>query len=336
MLNKITPHLLYQFKSESELVSAIAELSENFTKNRSQLSHYLSDPRLVSAYTAFYFTTNYPKLAASLNWLSSIEREELNSYQLIDVGAGPGTLSLAWREIFNSSPIMLESSPLMREQASNLFKALYQEEACFDISKAQERKLLLFSHSLNEMGAAAGIDYVEQVKPQKVWLMEPGTKESFKVALEFRDQLIRKGFSLIFPCPSSSRCPMQGSEDWCHQYLKVTHDPEVERLTQLAQKDRRSLPMVVMMFEKSHGSMEKDQARIVRVFPETKFSFEWQVCLSDNNQLQLVNFQLLFKSLTKEQKKLISQWRAGEKISYEIEKEMRDSHRIKLRIDKSE
>ena len=68
-LSEIMPHLLYQFKSESDLVKAIEEISLKFTKERSNIGDYLKDPRLVSAYTVFYLLTNIPKLEAVLKWL---------------------------------------------------------------------------------------------------------------------------------------------------------------------------------------------------------------------------------------------------------------------------
>ena len=151
-LSDLIPHLLHDFKAESDLVRAIEEISLKFTQKREHIEDYLQDPRLVSAYTAFYLTTNLPKLQAVTEWLTSPEREELKEFDLIDVGAGPGTFSLAWREVIGTESAMIETSKLMKEQAAKLFRGLHREEAIFKPELLKRKKLLLFGHSLNEMG----------------------------------------------------------------------------------------------------------------------------------------------------------------------------------------
>jgi hypothetical protein len=59
-LAEIIPHLLYAFPHESDLVTAIQEISRKFTTDRAKIGDYLKDERLVSAYTAFYLATNGP------------------------------------------------------------------------------------------------------------------------------------------------------------------------------------------------------------------------------------------------------------------------------------
>lgn len=331
-LSELLPHLLWANSSEHDLIKAVEELSENFTKDRSKISTYLSDPRLVSAYTAFYLSTNVPKLEAVLKWLKPSELEELEDYELIDVGAGPGTFSLAWRELIGTKSVMIETSSVMREQAKKLFQGLYQEEALFDLKQIMKKKLLLFGHSLNEMGLEAGLEYLQKTNPDKVWMIEPGTKEMFQLALKFREKMLKLGWSIRFPCPSSSSCPMEGSDDWCHQYLNVRHSDDVERLTQLAGRDRRNLPITVMMFEKNEMKKEESTARIVRVFPQTKFSHEWQVCLKSHDQLMLQRFELPFKLNSKAEKKAIESLLAGDEIHFEIEKDLSERKRVRLKL----
>lgn len=333
-LSELTAYLLHDFKSESDLIRAIEEISLKFTQKREHIEDYLLDSRLVSAYTAFYLTTNFPKLQAVTEWLTIPEREELKEFDLIDVGAGPGTFSLAWRELIGNQSAMIESSKLMREQAVKLFQGLYSEEAIFAPDKLKRKKLLLLGHSLNEMGVAAAFDYITKYSPDKIWLLEPGTKQSFAQALALRERLIRHHWQLRFPCLSSASCPMSGGEDWCHQYLHVRHDPEVERLTQLAGRDRRNLPMTVMMFEKTNTVHHSAQSgRIVRVLKATKFSYEWQVC---NHENKLMHVEVPFKQFNKQELKEIDKYLSGHEISFDIIKELNEKWRVKLYIEKSE
>ncbi len=319
------PHLLHEFASEADLVKAVGELSKAFTTDRGNIQKYLSDPRLVSAYTAFYLTTNIPKLEAVLSWLTPDYRAEILQHELIDVGAGPGTFSVAWKELGGGDGVMLETSQLMRDQAARLLP-----KARFTLAELVKPRLLLFGHSLNEMGVEAGLKYVSEAKPAHVWLIEPGTKEVFALALEFRRRMIRDGWQVRYPCLGMGECPMNGTEDWCHQYVHVRHDPEVERLTQLAQRDRRLLPLTVLMFEREPiAKRDENLARIVRTLPATKFSHEWEVCREEKG-LKLERFQLPFKSYPKSEKKAVEALLAGSLIQFETDKQMVDSRRIRL------
>jgi ribosomal protein RSM22 (predicted rRNA methylase) len=326
------PHLLHQFASEADLVKAVGELSAAFTTDRANLQKYLSDPRLVSAYTAFYLTTNLPKLAAVMSWLTPDFRADILQHELVDVGAGPGTFCYAWKELGGGESIMLETSKLMREQAARLLP-----QARFALGDKHKPRLLLFGHSLNEMGVEAGLKYVSDAKPEHVWMIEPGTKEVFALALEFRRRMIRDGWHVRYPCLGMGECPMSGRDDWCHQYVDVRHDADVERLTQLAQRDRRHLPLTVMMFEREPiARRDENLARIVRTLPATKFSHEWQVCRGEG-ELELERFQLPFKSYPKAERKAVEALLAGSLIQFEVEKVTSDYRRIRLlRKDNSE
>jgi hypothetical protein len=328
-LAEITPHLLHQFASEADLVKAIGELSVAFTKDRGSIDRYLKDARLVSAYTAFYLTTNLPKLEGVLSWLTPEFRQEVLGYQLIDVGAGPGTFSLAWKLLGGKGePVLWESSPLMREQAQRLLQGLTSTTAKFDGLGAGEHRLLLFGHAANEMGEAEVWRYIEKANPETVLFIEPGTPEVFQLMLKLRARFVSKQWDIAYPCLSSATCPMGGT-DWCHQFLNVRHAPDVERLTQLAHKDRRTLPIITHIYRRSPVPKPvANQARLVRTFPGTKFSFEWEVCRPVGSELFIESFQLLHKEFSKAEAKVVERLRAGHLVSWESSKTVGQSRRI--------
>jgi ribosomal protein RSM22 (predicted rRNA methylase) len=91
----------------------------------------LSDKRLVSAYTAFYLTTNMPKFAAVLEWMPEEWLADLKTSHLIDLGSGPGTFTMAFREWLGKEALgitQIETSALMREQAHKLWQGMYPDE----------------------------------------------------------------------------------------------------------------------------------------------------------------------------------------------------------------
>ena len=325
-LSVLTPHLLHQFKSEHDLIKAIEELSVKFTQDRNRISDYLKDERLTSAYVAFYFTTNLPKLQAVMEWLPKDWKERVKSSALIDVGSGPGTFSVAFREWVNApvSLKMIETSQVMQKQAKKIFDGLYAEEN-LENGFSEKEKFMLFGHSANEMGPDAALKYVSQYDPQDILFIEPGTKDFFPKMLKIREALIKKGYSVIFPCPLQTKCPLENStEDWCHQFIKVSHSVDVERLTQLVKKDRRNMPLTVFGFSKT--PVKNPSSRILRILPETKFSFEWDVC--HLNQAQ--HYQLMKKSLSKNTLKDLSSIKAGDTLNFKVVSEHQDYKRVTI------
>jgi hypothetical protein len=328
-LSDVLPHLLYQFKSESELLLSIQEISQKFTTERARISDYLNDPRLVSAYTAFYLLTNFPKLQRVLEWMPREWVSMIRNSSLIDLGAGPGTYSLAWKALGNGGEVyQVETSELMRLQGKRIWDGHYQDKL-FQSPQWEwevEKGLLLFGHSMNEMGLEEAIRYIEKIKPEHILFIEPGTKGFFQQMLQMRSYLLSQGFHLLFPCPSSLKCPMEGTENWCHQFLKVKQGEEVERLSQMVHLDRKLLPLTVGAYSRSF-QCRNPKERLVRVLPETKFSFEWEVC--HHNHLE--RYQLMKRGLSRSEEKVIGNLLSGDSISTEVTKTLDHIKRVRLK-----
>jgi hypothetical protein len=329
-LSELQPYLLYQFKSESDLLKAIEEISIKFTKDRNKIGDYLKDPRLVSAYTAFYLLTNFPKLNEVLKWMPSDWIEELKNCDFIDLGAGPGTFSLAWKELGAKGDFyQVELSQLMREQGKKIWEGFHQEKLYQGIKwewKTEKPRFLLFGHSANEMGAAAAISYIEKINPDHILFIEPGTKDFFPAMLEIRNYLLSHDHAVLYPCPNSLECPMKNSaEDWCHQFIQIKQDAEIERISQMARKDRKLLPLTVHAYSKTFKTKNPAE-RIVRVLPETKFSMEWEVC----HENILEHYQIMQRDLSKKVSKELSGLLAGVSVETEVVKILERSKRVKV------
>lgn len=328
LLKDCLPHLLYQFKSEHQLLEAIRELSDKFTRNRGQIGDYLKDERLASAYTAFYLTTNYPKLAAVLKWMPLEWIEQIKKAPFIDLGAGPGTFSLAWKDQLGGDQFyQIETSSVMRQQAKKLWEGLHAKTALHQLAMAEELpgSMLLFGHSANEMGAQKAISYIEKIRPDHILFVEPGTKEFFPEMLKIRQHLLLHDYHILFPCPKAASCPMEKKDDWCHQFIQVTHDEEVERLSQMVRKDRRLLPLTVQAYSRTFKA-DNPQERLVRVFPETKFALEWEVCHLN----QLERYQIMKRDLSKQEVKDLLKVLAGASLESELIKEFDQYKRVKI------
>lgn len=327
-LTQIMPLLLHTFKGEHDLLKAIEELSAKFTKDRQNISDYLKDERLTSAYTAFYLTTNMPKLEAVFEWMPGEWLERFKEATFIDLGAGPGTFSIAFREYVGAAVKIqqIETSSVMREQAKKLWDGLYPGEPL--VQTATGEKVLFFGHSANEMGPEVALKYIRDIDPDHILFIEPGTKDFFPKMLAIREVLLKKGFNILYPCPTHETCPLQGSsDDWCHQFIQVKQDSEVERLSQIAKKDRRNLPLIVHAFSKTF-KRTNPSSRVIRVLPETKFSYEWEAC--ELNHLK--HYQIMKRGLSKDAQKLLSETLAGAALEVETEKELEKSKRVKIKM----
>jgi ribosomal protein RSM22 (predicted rRNA methylase) len=333
-LSTLLPFLIHQFKSEPDLIKAIEELSFKFTRQRNKISDYLHDPRLVAAYTAFYLVTNIPKLNEVLKWMPEDWIKSLKECDFIDLGAGPGTFSLSWKEFSNSNHefYQIESSKLMKEQALKIWEGLnygkLHQSSRWEWN-TERPKFLLFGHSANEMGADVAIEYIEKINPEHILFIEPGTKDFFGVMLKIREYLLNKKYSVLYPCPNATACPMSNSNDWCHQFIQIKQDQEIERISQMARKDRKLLPLTVHAYSREF-SKDNPAERLVRVLPETKFSFEWEVC----HKNQLEKYQIMKRDLDKQVTKELANVLAGLSLETELVKVLEHSKRVKIKAFK--
>lgn len=328
-LKVIKPHLLTQFKSDRELIQAIDKLSANFTHSRVNINEYLNDEKLVSAYTAFFLLTNFQKLEEVFK-LANIDLDNFKDYEFFDIGSGPGTFSLALLALNATMDItLIEKSILMREQAKKLISNIYPladikyYNSDFKYPIKKKKRFGLFGHSSNEMGIETTLKYIETLDLDFILFIEPGTKDYFHEALRIRSKLL-ESYDILYPCLTKLSCPLNPDKDWCHQYLKVSHSVDVERISQMAKKDRRNFPILVHVFSKESLTKELSEGhgRIIRVFKPTKFSLEWQVCMEEN---KLIDLQIMTRAFSKKEIKELQSIKSGELIKFKIVKSLEEN-----------
>lgn len=331
---EIKPHLLISNITEAEVVKLINEMSIKFTKKRDQISDYVFEHRHVSAYASFYLPTNIPKLHFLLSQLPVSILEDFKNRPFIDMGCGPGTFSLAWKMLLSIGAhveiVGVDSSQIMLDQAEKIIKGFFPKdkfETHRKISEKKENSVLFFGHSINEMGLNKAQDQIMTIDPEYVIWIEPGTSEVFLELKKLRS-ILTDHYDVLYPCPSSFDCP----NDWCHQVLRTSHDQSIERLSQLVSLDRKILPMTAHVYKrKSKNKSAETNATIIRYIQETKFSFEYEICYFDQNENKNIIIEIQKKQLSKEQEKYFKHSSVGEKISFDIEKDLGKKWRVKLR-----
>lgn len=340
-LNKLKSALLEPNISEHNIVKNLSLVSKGFTSQRDKITDYVRDREMVSAYTLFYLPSNIPKLSYVFDMLPSSLIEEIKSSQVVDLGTGPGTFAFALEEYFDGEidVVGVDSSKIMVEQANKINKELYQNERIsFDTSIPMEFKdgTLLLGHSLNEMGVKNLLKIIDEFEPRTLILIEPGTSDVFKEILKVRNAMRDLRYNCAYPCADlNSSCPVakkleDGTEDWCHQVLRMTHESDFERLSQIAKLDRKTMPLIAHVYSKMEGT-QSVKARMIRFLRESKFSFDWEVCYLKEGRLTTAKFEIVKRNLSKKEIKKLQKVSVGIDFNFELLKEISSSHmRVKL------
>lgn len=332
-LEQVRPHLLVNI-SEPEMVRLINEMSAKFTKKRDQINDYVMEHRHVSAYAAFYLPTNIPKLHFLLSKLPEDILEDFKNRPFIDMGTGPGTFSLAWKLLLKTmghvEMIGVDSSQIMLDQATKIMNGFFPKDKFQAVRKYEEENsnsVLFFGHSINEMGREKAQDHIMTIDPEYVIWIEPGTSELFSELKDLRDIMLDH-YDVIYPCPSSAACP----NVWCHQVLRTTHEPTIERLSQLVSLDRKTLPMTAHVYRRKSKVAVTSSPTVIRYIQETKFSFEYEVCFFENGENKNAVIEIQKKHLSKEEEKHFKHSNVGDKISFEVEKMIGEKMRVRLNL----
>jgi ribosomal protein RSM22 (predicted rRNA methylase) len=330
---ELRPHLLIPNITEPEVVKYIKEMSMKFTQKRDQITDYVLDHRQVSSYASFYLPTNMPKLHFLLSKLPQDVLEDFKNRPFIDMGSGPGTFSLAYKMLMEVPAhveiIAVDSAQIMLDQATKLMEGFFPGDKFQTARKFSEKKsnsILFFGHSINEMGIDKVQSQIMITDPEYVMWIEPGTSELFHELKKLRSNIL-DSYDALYPCPSSAGCP----SDWCHQVLRTSHDPSIERLSQLVSLDRKILPMTAHVYRRKKTQPVLNSPVTIQFLNETKFSFEYEVCMvNENKDNRTAVIEIQKKQLSKEEEKAFKNADVGERFDFEVEKVVQNKLRVKL------
>lgn len=353
-LSEVKPFLLTPKLDDRKLASILEKIKVMYTIDRKGLPSKKWSRDEVSAYAAFYLTTNAVKFEWAMDQLTEKVRQELSECDVIDFGTGPGTYLLAFNRYFSDAAgtmIGVDKEELMLDQAHELVKGLFPQGK-FQFtdqlpSRGSTRKrLLIFGNSCNELSTKEINDVIEKINADFVLFIEPGTPVVYDQIMDLRESFKKKGFSSLYPCPSLDfDCPVkkrvdEGKEDWCHQVWRGTHDHGVERLGQLAKIDRKAMPMIIHLYSRESigGQSAQDvKARFIRYLNETKYAFSWEVCLQEEGTLKVCHFEIMKKGLSKKEQKAFKKLSVGQNFNFEVLKKISDEHyRVSVTIEAQE
>ncbi len=329
----IRPYLLNPELSDGDIIKLVKEMSLKFTQKREHIEDYVLSEDLVSAYTALYLPTNIPKLHFLLTKIPDDVLQDFYKRPFIDIGSGPGTFSLGYKLLmgseFTGECIAVDSSDVMLEQSRSLMSGFFPDDAFVATKKFKEQKkesILFFGHSINEMGINRAMDFITTIDPEYIIWIEPGTSDLFSELKKLRSNIL-DGYDVLYPCPSNAGCPAS----WCHQVLRTSHASSVERISQLVSLDRKILPMTAHVYRRKNQPFQTHSPTIIRYINETKFSFEYETCFSEEEKNKNAVIEIQKRDLSKEEEKMFKNSDVGEKIEFDVTKNINGKLRVKLK-----
>ncbi|HLU47730.1 MAG TPA: small ribosomal subunit Rsm22 family protein, partial [Planctomycetota bacterium] len=236
--------------------ASLRELFELFTTRRSQLPrlNYLDDPRLRLAYLRYHVPLNVARATCVLEDVLRMRPEAAEWENVVDLGAGPGSASLATLARLPSTTrrhyVLTDRSrgalKLARELLESTARGLGAEppkittriEKLPSIPAIEPRSIVWLAMVLNELLASGkrGFDPVALVRriearmPERsiLILVEPAQREPGRRLLEVRDVFAAsRAWRILGPCTHARSCPLlrAAHRPWCHFHFEWEADP---------------------------------------------------------------------------------------------------------------
>ncbi len=211
-----------------ELRAAAGAVSDRYRERGGALQ--IANDAEARAYLATRFPATYSAAKRAMQITSKIVPAYLPQ-RMLDVGAGPGTVALAAREIWGPTMMtMIEPNEHLRTAGQALFDRLFMpaEWMIQSINHAGligNYDLVTAGYVLNELPEAdldKALHKLWKATGALLLLIEPGTPQGSKVIQRARDLLTRHGAYILAPCPQSGPCPLRNLTDrWCHFSVRV-------------------------------------------------------------------------------------------------------------------
>ena len=227
------------------LESAAAQLSTRFTVDRpAAFRDYSSDPHSLAAYGSLFFPQTFARVSVVIDeCLGSLAFSDVRpptALQILDLGCGTGSATLAAALILQNRPLLLQAvdhAPAALASLRRLFDDCHPLWPAATLSThardAQEDglpgvfDLILASFVLNELfpdGSDPRADVWLQNQLLRLSpngcliLLEPAGTSACNRLQRLRDRLVRNPeFTVVAPCPHRQPCPMFGANcGYCH------------------------------------------------------------------------------------------------------------------------
>jgi ribosomal protein RSM22 (predicted rRNA methylase) len=180
-----------------------------------------------------YVAARLPATYAANHYVFSEILKADESYSppsMLDMGAGPGTSTLAGVHVFPSiqSVTLSEPNAPLRQIGKVIFgQAIptlavdwhdYNLTAIERHKNIQNHAVIVLSYVLNEAGVHQDcLNYLWQHCDDYMIVIEPGTPTGADVIQQVRNWAVNNHIHILAPCPHANKCPMiEQTSQWCH------------------------------------------------------------------------------------------------------------------------
>lgn len=276
--------LLAQYTHSLDRPKAIAEAVLKLS------DHYQSDtritpwnsPEFVVAYAAYFFPLNYMRNLKLWNEAKNVGFPTQFS-RVLDYGCGMGSALLAGRDVaFWNDTAQLYGVDHMALPLQLLKKYFLPDQELKTSLPAEYKNTLgIFSYSWNELKTEPHWFY----DLDHIFIAEPSTSQYARRLMDFRTNLIDKGYHIWAPCTHQQACPLltQSKTDWCHDRVHWDQPEWFQKLEHLLPIKNHTLTMSYLLASKIKPT-ENYFGRIVGDELKEKGKTRWAFCRSDQRE----------------------------------------------------
>lgn len=207
-----------------QLELARQQLTQRYRKKES--GNHLQDAFAIEAYLATRFPATYSVTHQVFLELQRLMDRPLTG-TLLDLGAGPGTTSLAATQIFKqvdhihlyeiNREMITIGKQIFSEGPEVLKQAKWHSGSLldYDLPRAE---ISILAYVLNELSPSMGKKFIETLSQRQdrfIVFIEPGTPEGYRRLMEVRSVFLLQSWYVWAPCPHQNACPL-AEDDWCH------------------------------------------------------------------------------------------------------------------------
>lgn len=276
----------------SALKSASQALSQSYRQQ--QPARHLAEGERIPAYLATRLPATYAAVSAVLHELK-LRQPDWQPASMLDLGAGPGTASLAASQLFRPLSFSLyEQERAMLELGKGLFaqgpetlqRASWQQGSLPNLPKlpSGSAELVLMAYVLNELPAQQRQQLYQNLQASQAEVLvavEPGTPAGYQHILELRSQFLSWGWQIWAPCPHHQACPL-AAPDWCHFAQRLSRSALQRELKQAELNFEDEKFSYLILSRKT--AAQTAPARILRHPQKLKGHVELKLCTASAQQ----------------------------------------------------
>ena len=187
-----------------------------------------------------YVQARMPATRAAIDRVLKEIPEAVSIASVLDIGAGPGTVSLAchhrWPEIEQFT--LVENDPFMQGLQTEILKDLPYINLPLDARHTDipPHDLVICAYMLNELPLMDQLSLVDKLWAcalQYMLIIVPGTPRFYEDLMILRSHLINQEASILAPCPHANACPLQERVgEWCHFSTRLQRTREHKAIKQ--------------------------------------------------------------------------------------------------------